>query len=175
MAVKNYTGKSKVDVIAHSLGVTSVRRAVKGGTYCDYTGTCVSLTALNSYIDTFVGIAGGNRGLNSCGVWPLNVWAPTCGPHGFAISNPFFQELQGGSARPSSMKVGSYTYSIKSFADELTCAPAMPTTCYIYSYHTSDLYGQNGSKTYYSAPYGHMGAKEYTASVQYNMVKDHTY
>jgi hypothetical protein len=175
LAVKNYTGKSKVDVIAHSLGVTSVRRAVKGGTYCDYTGTCVSLTALNSYIDTFVGIAGGNRGLNSCGVWPLNVWAPTCGPHGFAISNPFFQELQGGSARPSSMKVGSYTYSIKSFADELTCAPAMPTTCYIYSYHTSDLYGQNGSKTYYSAPYGHMGAKEYTASVQYNMVKDHTY
>ena len=175
-AVKAYTGAAKVDVIAHSLGVTSVRRVAKGGTYKDYTGASVSLGAANEVsgmIDTFVGIAGANRGLNSCGVWPLNVYAPTCGPHGLSINNPFLKELQGSSSSPTSMKVGSYTYSIYSYADELGCAPMLPTTCYVYSVHTSKLYGQTGEKVYYSYPYGHMGAKEQTASVQYNMVLNH--
>lgn len=174
-AVKNYTGASKVDIIAHSLGVTSVRRAVKGGNYSDYTGTNVYLGQnVNYMIDTFVGIAGANRGLNSCGAWPLNAWAPTCGPHGLSISNPFLQELQGGSAFPSNMKMGSYTYSIKSYVDELACAPVLPTTCYVYGTHTSSLKGENGSKTYYSYPYGHFGLKNKTAYYQYQMVKYHS-
>lgn len=180
-AVKNYTGQSKVDIIAHSLGVTSVRRAVRGGTYTDYTGASVNLGSnISSYIDTFVGIAGGNRGLNSCGVWPLNVWAPTCGPHGFAIGNPFLSDLNGGYSSllgylGSNWKIGSYTYSIISYADELTCAPTLPTTCYIWSVHTSKISGENGSKAYYAYPYGHMGLKEQTTSVQYSMVANHTY
>lgn len=186
LAVKNYTGASKVDIISHSLGVTSARRAIKGGSYCDSL-SCVNLgSSLNSYVDAFVGIAGGNRGLNSCGSWPLNVWTPTCGPHGFSINNPFLKELNGGSAyaylywgiwKPNklSMKTGSYTYSIKSFVDELTCAPSMPVYCYVYSAHTSQLDGENGSKTYYSFPYGHFGLKNNTASVQYNMVANHSY
>lgn len=185
--VRAYTGASKVDIIAHSLGVTSVRRAVKGGTYCDYTNTCVNLgTSSAAYVDTFVGISGGNRGLNSCGSWPLNVWTPTCGPHGFSINNPFLKEINGGSAsmylywgvwypNTLSMKVGTYNYSIKSYADELTCLPVMPTYCYVYSQHTSHLDGQTGGLTYYSAPYGHMGNKEYTTAKQLSMVKNHTY
>lgn len=175
-AVKTYTGAAKVDVIAHSLGVTSVRRVAKGGTYKDYTGASVSLgtaNEVNNMIDTFVGIAGGNRGLNTCGVWPLGSYTPTCGPHGLAINNPFLKELQGSSSSPSSMKVGSYTYAIYSYADELACAPMMPTTCYIYYVHTSKLQRQTGEKVYYSYPYGHMGAKNQTAAVQLNMVLNH--
>ena len=168
-AVNAYTGK-KVDVISHSLGVTIARRAAMGGNYSDYAGNSVTMgSSLHSVIDTFVGIAGGNRGLNSCGVWPLNVWAPSCGPHGLSISNPFFSELQGGSAWPSSMKVGSYTFSIKSWVDEIVCMGS----CYIYWYHSSSLKGENGYKSYYSAPYGHMGIKEYTGYYQYKMVKEH--
>jgi len=185
VAVKNYSGQAKVDVIAHSLGVTSVRAAVKGGTYKEYTGTSVYLgVAISTYIDTFVGISGANRGLNSCGSWPLNNWTPTCGPTGLSINNPFLVAINGGSAsmylswgtwKPNTlkMKVGSYTYSIMSYADELGCMPAMPTYCYVYARHTSYLDGQNGGKVYYSYPYGHMGNKEQTAAVQYNMVVNH--
>jgi hypothetical protein len=72
------------------------------------------------------------------------------------------------------MKVGSYTYSIKSYADELACAPALPTTCYVYGTHTSTLKGENGGKTYYSYPYGHMGLKNYTEYYQYKMVRYHS-
>ena len=174
VAVKNYSGQAKVDVIAHSLGVTSVRAAVKGGTYKEYTGTSVYLgAAINGIIDTFVGISGANRGLNSCGVWPLGSYTPTCGPTGLAISNPFLVTLQGGSRYPSMAKVGSYTYTIYSYADELACMPVMPTYCYVYYYHTSKMTSQNGEKVYYSYPYGHMGNKEQTPAVQYNMVVNH--
>ncbi|OHD12631.1 MAG: hypothetical protein A2Y41_09975 [Spirochaetes bacterium GWB1_36_13] len=188
VAVKNYSGKAKVDVIAHSLGVTSVRAAVKGGTYKEYTGTSVYLGAsINGIVDTFVGISGANRGLNSCGSWPLNNWTPTCGPTGLSINNPFLVAINGGSASMSysywtwsyvpntlSMKVGSYTYSIMSYADELGCLPVMPTYCYVYARHTSYLDGQNGGLTFYSYPYGHMGNKEQTAANQLKMVKNHT-
>jgi len=176
-AVYSYTGK-KVDIISHSMGVTTVRRAVMGGTYCDYLNVCVSLgSSINSYVDTHVGISGANRGLNSCGVWPLNVWAPGCGPHGLSIGNPFLAGINGGYSSlwgylGSNWKTGSYTYSIKSYVDELACAPAMPTYCYIWSVHTSAFKGENGS---YTTAVGHMLNKENTAAKQLSMVKYHSY
>lgn len=188
LAVKNYTGASKVDIITHSLGVTLARRAIKGGSVSDYANGSLNLgSSLNSYVDTFVGIAGANRGLLSCGEWPLNVWAPTCGPHGLSVNNTFLVEANGGSAyaylwwgiwtpNTLNMKIGSYTYSIKSWVDEVACLLSMGSTgCYVYSAHTSTLDGENGSKTYYTAPYGHFGLKSQTADVQYNMVVNHTY
>jgi len=182
-AVITYTGASKIDVIAHSLGVTMARKAIKGGTFTEYLGATINLgTNINTKVDTFVGIAGGNRGLNSCGSWPLNTWTPTCGPDGLAVNNPFLKALNGGAAymiygvgNTLSMKTGSYTYSIKSWVDEIVCLPSYPTYCYIYMKHTSQLDGENGSKTYSSVPYGHFGLKTQTAAVQYNMVVNHTY
>jgi len=187
-AVQTYTGASKVDVISHSLGVTLTRRAIKGGTVSDYANGSLTLgTSLNSFVDTFVGIAGANRGLLTCGEWPLNVWTPTCGPHGLSVNNTFLVDVNGGKAytylwwgvwtpNTLSMKVGSYTYSIKSWVDEVACNLAMGSTgCYVYSAHTSTLDGENGSKSYYSVPYGHFGVKNETAAVQYNMVVNHTY
>jgi pimeloyl-ACP methyl ester carboxylesterase len=66
-AVKAYTGKDKVDLVTHSLGVS------------------MTLAALDHYnvwgsVRRFVNIAGGIRGLNSClFVGPANFLAPTCG------------------------------------------------------------------------------------------------
>ncbi|HAP57993.1 MAG TPA: lipase, partial [Cytophagales bacterium] len=60
-AVKAYTGASKVDVIGHSMGVTLCRKAIKGGAAYDAAvGGNYNLGSRLSFVDTFVGIAGGN-------------------------------------------------------------------------------------------------------------------
>lgn len=66
-AVKAYTGKSKVDIVTHSMGVSLALATVK------YYG-------MESSVRRFVGIAGGLRGLNSCYYTGYaNASAPTCG------------------------------------------------------------------------------------------------
>jgi pimeloyl-ACP methyl ester carboxylesterase len=76
-AVKIYTGKSKVDIVSHSLGVTQ------------------SLAAINYYkLDTsvrkFVNIAGGLRGLESCYLTGFaNPLAPTCDSENLVDNNIF--------------------------------------------------------------------------------------
>ncbi|HEY0191375.1 MAG TPA: hypothetical protein VGC42_09660, partial [Kofleriaceae bacterium] len=75
--VKKYTGKSKVTVIAHSMGVTV---ALHGITYGNLWGS----------IDSFVNIAGGLRGLSTClEVGYANPAFPTCGSQNFFDSNTF--------------------------------------------------------------------------------------
>jgi len=173
-AVKGYTGAAKVDVISHSMGVTLARKAIVGGTAYntyDRSGTAIALgSSLKTYIDTFVGIAGGNRGLNSCGWWDggTAVWSNTCWSNGLSIDNPFIDDLTYGSAG----QVATYTYSILSWVDEVVCAGA---GCYVWYVHTSKIGGENGSKQYSTAPYGHYGVRNYTASVQKSMVVSHTY
>jgi pimeloyl-ACP methyl ester carboxylesterase len=76
-AVKAYTGKSQVDLVTHSLGVS------------------MSLAALTHYdswgsVRRFVNIAGGIRGLNSClFVGFANPMAPTCGSENLLESDVF--------------------------------------------------------------------------------------
>jgi triacylglycerol lipase len=68
LAVKQYTGAEKVDIIGHSMGVTLARKAIKGGNCFDeITGTYKNLgSPLTTIVDAFVGIAGANKGLVSC-------------------------------------------------------------------------------------------------------------
>jgi hypothetical protein len=172
-AVKGYTKAAKVDVISHSMGVTLARKAIKGGnaynTY-DRSGTAVALGAsLKTSVDTFVGIAGGNRGLNSCGWWDggTAVWSNTCWSNGLSMDNPFIDELTYGSTG----QVASYIYSIYSYVDEIVCIGS----CYVWYTHTSIISGQTGGKSYSTVPYGHFGVKNLTASVQKSMVVNHTY
>jgi pimeloyl-ACP methyl ester carboxylesterase len=65
--VKAYTGKSQVDIVSHSMGVTIALSTIR---YYN----------IPSSVRRFVGIAGGLRGLNSCYYTGYaNAYAPTCG------------------------------------------------------------------------------------------------
>lgn len=68
VAVLDYTGAAKVDIIGHSMGVTLMRKVVQGGAASDaLAGGSYSLGgALTREVDAFVGIAGANQGLVSC-------------------------------------------------------------------------------------------------------------
>jgi pimeloyl-ACP methyl ester carboxylesterase len=76
-AVKAYTGKSKVNILAHSMGVTV---ALHGITFGSLWGS----------IDTFVNVSGGLKGLSSClSVGFANPAFPTCGSQNVFDSNTF--------------------------------------------------------------------------------------
>ena len=76
-AVKAYTGKSKVSILAHSLGVTVAAHGITFGN-------------LWSSIDTFVNVAGGLKGLATCiSVGFANPLFPTCGSQSFFDPNTF--------------------------------------------------------------------------------------
>ncbi len=76
-AVLAYTAAERVDVVAHSMGVTLARAAIAGGTMADEVGDYEVGPALTGRVDAFVAIAGANLGLASC--WPTGGWVPTCG------------------------------------------------------------------------------------------------
>jgi len=76
-AVKAYTGKSKVSILAHSMGVTV---ALHGITFGNLWGS----------IESFVNVAGGLKGLSSClSVGFANAAFPTCGSQNVFDSNTF--------------------------------------------------------------------------------------
>jgi len=77
LAVKSYTGKSKVTILAHSMGVTV---ALHGITFGGLWGS----------IDTFINVAGGLKGLSSCiAVGFANPAFPTCGSQNVFNANIF--------------------------------------------------------------------------------------
>lgn len=89
-AVKAYTGKSKVHILAHSMGVTV---ALHGITYGGLWGS----------IDRFVNVAGGLKGLASClAVGFANPAFPTCGSQNVFDSNifGFWPDGAAGAANP---------------------------------------------------------------------------
>ena len=113
----------RIDVIAHSMGVTlAAREILRYG--------------LAEDVDAFVGIAGAWRGLHSCGVYPYNVWTATCGAYGLSIGNPFLSGLAGRTP-------GTRVYSIKSWADEVVCYGG----CTVGGVHSSQLPGEAASYT----------------------------
>lgn len=170
-AVLAYTGAEKVDVIAHSMGVTLARKVIKGGlAYDEQTNTYFDLgIPLTDKVDAFVGIAGANKGLTSCFVSGTNV--PTCNDKtGFYPGNAngtgmsaFLTDLN-----RSVGYEGAYVYSIWSAVDEVVCCG-----CLVYGQNTCRIPGQRGEKSYLTIPYGHFGVKDYTTAVQYNMVVNH--
>ena len=174
-AVKAYTGATKVDIIGHSMGVTLGRKIVKGGPGNDsLAGGAYNLgSALTTSVDTFVGIAGANRGLVAC--YNSGPTTPTCGN-----TNGFYPGYLVGGFGPygvSSFLVelanashyeGSYVYSIWSSADEVIGWGTI-----VYGQSTCRIPAQNGEKTFSGYPYGHIGSKDQTPYYQWRMVKYH--
>lgn len=175
LAVQAYTGAAKVDVVTHSMGVTLARKAIKGGSGNDSLagGSYTLGSALTASVDTFVGIAGANRGLTTC--YLSGPTTPTCGS-----TNGFYPGYLVGGFGPygvSSFLVdlaatshyeGTYVYTIWSSADEVI---GYGTT--VYGQSTCRIPAQNGEKTFSSYPYGHIGSKDQTPYWQWRMVKYH--
>ena len=175
-AVKAYTGASKVDVITHSMGVTLTRKAILGGSGNDMlNGGSYNLgSSIKSSVDTFVGIAGANRGLVSC--YQSGGSTPTCantnglypgylyygfGPYGVSDILVNINSL--------SNYEGSYVYTIWSTVDEVIGYGNV-----VYGYYTSQIPGQEGEKRFTSYPYGHFNSKDMTGYYQWRMVKYHS-
>jgi triacylglycerol lipase len=133
----------RIDVIGHSMGVTLAMKAINE---LGYSGS----------VNSFVGVAGAQHGLNSCGVYPFNVANSTCGSNGLSIDSPLIKSVRG-------KRYGSKMYSIKSWIDEVVCAGS----CYVYGSHTSNIDSQNAT---YDFALGHFGLQSSTTSTQANLL-----
>jgi hypothetical protein len=173
-AVLAYTGAAKVDVIAHSMGVTLARKAIKGGTASDaLAGGSYSVgSSLTAKVDAFVGIAAANLGLTSC--YQSGPTTPTCGStnglypgvwNGVSVSgrSAFLNDLLATSGYE-----GSYRYAIHSTADEVIGYGGV-----VYGQYTARIPGQTGEVMFTAAPYGHFNCKDLTGYYQLRMVKYH--
>lgn len=175
-AVKTYTGAAKVDIVTHSMGVTLMRKVIKGGSGNDSLagGTYNLGGSLTSWVDTFVGIAGANRGLTTC--YLSGPTTPTCGS-----TNGFYPGYLVGGFGPygvsaflvdlaaSSHYEGSYVYTMWSSVDEVIGYGTI-----VYGTSTCRIPAQNGQRTFSSYPYGHIGVKDQTGYYQWRMVKFHS-
>lgn len=133
----------KIDVVGHSMGVTLAMKAINDLAYA-------------SKVNSFIGIAGAQHGLNSCGVYPFNVLTSTCGSNGLSINSPLTLSLQ-------NKRYGAKMYSLKSFIDEIVCIGS----CYVYGSHTSNIDAQN---TTYTFALGHFGLRDATTTTQASLI-----
>lgn len=139
--VSAYTSSctGKIDVIGHSMGVTLAMKAINELGYA-------------SRVNSFVGIAGAQWGMNACGVYPYNVATPTCGANGLSIDSPLTKSLR-------NKRYGAKMFSIKSWYDEVVCIGS----CYVYGVHASSIDLQDASLDYVL---GHFGLQTQTPGRQ---------
>lgn len=135
----------KIDVIGHSMGVTLAMKAINE-------------LGVSGKVDSFVGIAGAQHGLLSCGVYPYNVATPTCGSQGLSVGSPLINSVR-------SKRYGARMYSIKSWIDQVVCSTG---TCLVYGSHTSNVDSQNATYDYST---GHFGLQTDTATKQWELIK----
>lgn len=174
-AVYDYTNTDQVDIIGHSMGVTLARKAILGGEGFDAAdGGSYNLGGpLTDIVDTFVGIAGGNRGLTAC--YLSGGTTPTC-----AATNGLYPGYLVGVLGPYGVSdilvdineiehyEGDYVFTIWSSVDQI-----IGYGCLVYGEYTPRIPGQDGEKLYSAAPYGHFNLKDLTAPDQMRFVTLH--
>lgn len=177
-AVLDYSGSDKISIVAHSMGVTLARKVIKGGSHTDRDGTSCDLgPPLTGSVDTFIGIAGGNRGLTNC--WGAGKFmAPTCNDvtgfypgscynwNGCRGNAPGFSKyLALLNSKPDKFE-GQNVFSIWSKGDELIGYGDI-----VWGYPTSAIPGQDDEKVYITLK--HMECKDQTVEEQYGMIINH--
>ena len=135
----------KIDVIGHSMGVTLSARVI-------------DRIAARGYVDVFVGIAGANRGLWSCGSYPFNLPASTCGYWGLSVGSPLLNGLSG-------KRFGTRMYSMKSWTDQIVCSTGV---CTVGRIHSSQIAGETAT---YNIATGHFGLLTGTAVFQADLIR----
>ena len=173
-AVLAYTGASKIDIIAHSMGVTLARKAILGGAASDaLAGGDYDLgPSLSSHIDAFLGISGANLGLTSC--WTSGPTTPTCGAtNGFYPGTRIgFGPVVGRSAYLNALlgQTGeaAYVASMYSPTDEF-----LGTGALVWGSVTPTIPGENGQLKL-ATGCGHFQSKTGTAAAQIAIVSKHT-
>ena len=133
----------KIDVIGHSMGVTLAMKAINDLGYA-------------GHVNTFVGVAGAQHGLNACGTYPYNVPNSTCGYYGLSINSPLINSVK-------NKRYGAKMYSIKSYSDEIVCNGG----CNVNGSHTSNVDMQNGS---YDYSMGHNALQTNTSTRQADLL-----
>jgi len=157
------------------MGVTLARKAIKGGSAYDAAagGNYNLGSSLTSSIDTFVGIAGANRGLTDC--YLSGPTTPTCSDvNGFypgyliGFLGPYDVSSILVDMNSTSHYEGSSVYTIWSQVDEVIGYGTI-----VYGASTCRINGQNGEVVFSSVPYGHFGSKDLSGYNQWRMVKFH--
>ncbi|GMT31384.1 hypothetical protein PFISCL1PPCAC_22681, partial [Pristionchus fissidentatus] len=77
-----YTQAEKIDIIAHSMGVSLARKAIQGGMVHMTEEACELGDSLANQVDAFVAISGANYGMCMCLVNGLSAM-PACGQEGY--------------------------------------------------------------------------------------------
>jgi triacylglycerol lipase len=143
-AARSQSCTGRVDVIAHSMGATLAARQI-------------GKLGLSASVDTFVGVAGAFRGLWSCGTYPFNVPASTCGAWGLSVASPFLSSL-------ATQRFAARSYTLRSWSDQVVCATGV---CTVGGVHSSTVPGQTAAL---SLALGHFGLLTQTAVLQADLI-----
>ncbi len=161
-AVLAYTGAKEVDIITHSMGVTLARKAIIGGKGRALDGEYDLGPSLKGRVRTFVGIAGGNRGLKASALSPL---LPTNNVvDGFYPEQPllnvaasaFLHDLNTSGERPGKRVISFWSKADKIAKGARGAAP------------TSRIPGQDGERVYQG--YDHFDVRDRTVADQFRVV-----